>query len=121
VRGSSSFNGLTPVRFDGAPGGPLHGDTKWRGVRDITDHGELCRVLSLDPIRFYFDLPSSVRRGGSTMSGAGGKRSGGLINGYVMMAGRSEPVGKLTIVTDGDRFKDVDPLSARDFFDLSHS
>lgn len=121
MRGSSAFNGLTPVRFDGAPNGPLRGDVKWRGVKDVTDHGELCRALGLDPIRFFFELPSSVRRGGSTMIGAGGKRSGGIVNGFVFMAGMNEPVGKLTIVTDSDRLKDVDPMSVRDFQDLSHS
>lgn len=120
---SSSFNGLTPVRFDGAPGGPFAGESKWRGVKDLTNHAELCRVMSLDPIRFYFDLPSSVRGTGSSGSGAGGGQRHGvrLQNGFVMMAGRDEPVAKLTIVTDYDRFKDVDPMSARDFFDLSHS
>lgn len=119
---SSSFSGQVPVRFDGAPDGPLAGEGKWRGVRDF-EHSTLCRAFGLDQARFYFDLPSSVRGVGSMSSGyGGGQRSGRrLINGYVMMAGRNEPVGKLTIVTDADRFKDVDPTSMRDFYDLSHS
>lgn len=93
----------------------------WRGVRDF-EHGTLCATFNLDPCRFYFDMPSSVRGVGSYQSGSGGSARGNrVINGYVMMGGRSEPVGKLTIVTDGDRFKDVDPTDRRDFFDLSHS
>jgi hypothetical protein len=121
VRGTSRFSGQIPVRFDGAPGGPLAGLGMWRGVTEF-DHGVLCRTFNLDPCRFYFDLPSSVRGVGSLQSGAGGSSRGNrMINGFVMMSGQDKPVGKLTIVTGGDRFKDVDPQGERDFFDLSHS
>lgn len=118
---STAFSGQIPVRFDGAPGGPLEGDTRWRGVSDF-EHATLCRVFALDPNRFYFDLPSTVRgigpnnRGGAVMPG--GRR---LLNGFVFMAGRDEPVAKLTIVNEGERFADRDPLSARDFADLGRS
>lgn len=114
---SSSFSGQTPVRLDGAPNGPLAGLGMWRGVKDF-DHGHLCRVFGLDPVRFYFDLPSSVRGTGSNASGSRGSRT---INGYIMHAGLDKPVGKLTIVREGERFKDVDPTNERDFLDLSHS
>lgn len=119
---SSTFSGMIPVRFDGAPNGPIGAEGKWRGVKDF-EHSTLCRAFGLDPVRFYFDLPSSVRGTGSLSSGYGGGQRHGkrLVNGYVMMAGHSEPVGKLTIVTDADRFKDVDPRDMRDFHDLSHS
>jgi hypothetical protein len=119
---SQSFSGQVPVRFEGAPGGPLQGEGKWRGVRDF-EHATLCRAFGLDPVRFYFDLPSSVRGVGSLSSGyGGGQRSGRrLINGYVMMSGRSDPVGKLTVCWEAERMRDGDPMSARDFQDLSRS
>lgn len=118
---SQSFSGQVPVRFDGAPQGPFAGEGKWRGVREF-DHGHLCRVFGLDPVRFYFDLPSTVRGIGPNAAGSArmprGRR---LQNGFVMMVGRAEPVAKLTICFEGEKFRDVDPTSARDFFDLSHS
>lgn len=118
---TQSFSGQIPVRFEGAPGGPLEGDGKWRGVKDF-DHGTLCRVFGLDPIRFYFDLPSTVRGIGPNMVGRGSMPSGRRrINGFVMMAGRDEPVGKLSICFETERFRDDDPTNRRDFFDLNHS
>lgn len=118
---TSRFSGQIPVRFDGAPGGPLEGDTKWRGVRDF-EHSTLCRAFGLDQARFYFDLPSTVRGIGPNTRGAarlaGGRR---LINGFVMMVGRDTPVAKLTVCFDAERFADHDPLSQSDFFNLSHS
>jgi len=119
-RRTESFNGTIPVRFEGAPGGPLAGEGKWRGVKDF-EHGTLCRALGLDPIRFYFDLPSSCRGIGSATHGAGGQRGNRVINGYVMMAGIDKPVGKLTVCWESERFRDVDPTNERDFYDLSHS
>jgi hypothetical protein len=115
---SSQFSGTIPVRFEGAPGGPFAGDAKWRGVRDF-EHASLCRAFGLSQTAFFFDLPSTVRGIGSNTGGHSGTRR--LINGFVMMAGRDKPVGKLTIVTGGDKFADHDPQSERDFFDLSHS
>lgn len=119
---TSGFSGTIPVRFDGAPNGPLEGDTKWRGVTNF-EHATLCRAFNLDPVRFFFDLPSSVRGVGSMSSGyGGGQRSGRRqINGFVMMAGRDEPVAKLTICFEAERFADRDPLNSRDFYDLGRS
>lgn len=111
------FTGCYPVRFDGAPDGPLAGLGKWRGVPNF-EHATLCRAFGLDPVRFYFDLPSTVRGTGSLSSGYGNNRSK-LVNGFVMMAGCSEPVAKLTIIREGDSISDIDPLSRRDFEDLS--
>lgn len=120
-RRTQSFSGQVPVRFDGAPNGPFEGDTRWRGVREF-EHAHLCRVFGLDPVRFWFDLPSTVRGIGPNNRGAAVVRSGRrLLNGFVMMAGRDTPVAKLTVCFEGESFKDVDPLDARDFFDLSHS
>jgi hypothetical protein len=119
---TQSFSGQTPVRLEGNPNGPLAGIGQWRGVSDF-DHGHLCRVFGLDPVRFYFDLPSSIRGVGSLSSGYGGGQRAGRrrINGYVMMAGRDEPVGKLSVVFDAERFRDDDPTNTRDFLDLNHS
>lgn len=93
----------------------------WRGVKDF-EHGPLCRVFNLDPCRFYFDLPSTVRGIGPNMVGRGSIASGRRrINGYVMQAGKTEPVGKVSVCFDAERFRDDDPTNQRDFFDLSHS
>jgi hypothetical protein len=121
-RTSQSFSGQIPVRFDGAPGGPLEGDTKWRGVRSF-EHADLCRAFNLDPARFFFDLPSSVRGIGSNASGiAGAQRAGRRrISGFVMMAGLDTPVAKLTVCFDGEKFADWDPMSPADFFNLERS
>lgn len=112
------FNGY-PVRFEGAPGGPLEGDGRWRGVNDF-EHATLCRAFGLDPVRFYFDLPSTVRGTGSMSSGYGGNQSS-LVNGYVKMIGVYEPVGKLTIIKDGTPISDLDPRDYRDFCDLGRA
>lgn len=118
---TQSFSGQIPVRFDGAPNSPFEGDAKWRGVRDF-EHATLCRTFALDPNRFYFDLPSTVRGIGANARGAANIPSGRrLLNGFVFMAGRNDPVAKLTICFDGETFRDVDPLDVRDFQDLSRS
>ncbi|HTP98377.1 MAG TPA: hypothetical protein VMN56_03565 [Casimicrobiaceae bacterium] len=121
-RRTSGFSGQIPVRLDGRPDlGPIAGMGVWRGVKDF-EHATLCRVFNLDPNRFYFDLPSSVRGVGRMSAGHGGNDGRSrLINGYVFCCGIDEPVGKLTIVSSSDRFKDVDPTDPRDFLDLSHS
>ena len=109
------------MRFEGRPGGPFNGDAKWRGVRDF-EHGTLCRALGLDPHRFFFDLPSTVRGVGPNTRGGGALRAGRrLINGFVMMSGDPEPVAKLTICFASEKFRDDDPDDKRDFFDLGHS
>jgi len=119
---SQSFSGCIPVRLDGNPKkGPLAGVGMWRGVKDF-EHATLCRAFGLDQARFYFDMPSTVRGVGSNSRGfdpSSGRRR--LINGFVMMAGCNEPVGKLTIVSSFDKFRDVDPTSEKDFYDLSSS
>jgi len=115
---SVSFSGQTPVRLDGHPThGPLVGLGQWRGVRSF-EHADLCRAFGLDQASYYFDLPSTCRGIGSS---SGAQRHRGVVNGFVMCAGFEEPVGKLTICFEGEKFKDVDPTNARDFFDLSHS
>jgi hypothetical protein len=118
---SSSFNGMIPIALDGTPGGPLAGDTKWRGVPNL-EHSTLCRAFSLDTNRFYWEIPSSMRGVGSNMSGYGGNRMRRELNGYVWMPvwNASTPVAKFWVVREGQKFKDIDPSNQRDFLDLGH-
>lgn len=102
--------GHIPVRVELADGTGM-----WRGIRDLTDHGELCRKFSLDPVATTFDLPSSARGLGRNAVGAGGNRSG-RISGYVLRNG--EPIGKLIVAWDTERFRDVDPSDMQEFWKL---
>lgn len=102
-----------PVRLD-----LRDGQSMWRGVRDF-EHSTLCRAFGLDPIRFFFDLPSSVRGIGSNMTGFGGNRGTRTINGYVMQAGDTTPWGTITVCSPGEKFRDVDPTDPREQLRLS--
>jgi hypothetical protein len=93
------------------------GTVKWRGVRDF-EHATLCRAFGLDQASFFFDLPSSVRGVGSSCAAHGGIRNGRIIDGYVMRAGMVEPWGKLTIIREGERIRDVDPTDTRELLRL---
>lgn len=98
-----------PLRFD-----RVDGHSEWRGVKDF-EHATLCRAFGLDPVRFYFDLPSSCRGVGSNSSGNRGAR---VISGYVMQAGSNEPFGKLHVCYQGEKLRDFDPQDKREFFKL---
>lgn len=104
-----------PVRLE-----LIDGTAKWRGVKDF-DHASLCRAFGLDQATFYFDLPSSIRGTGSSLSGYGGNRGNRVINGYVMRAGLDKPWGKLTIIKEGDQIRDDDPNDMKDFYNLSRT
>ena len=106
------FHNQIPVRFEGNPQGPLGHDTRWRGVRSF-EHSDLCAAFSLDPCRFSFDLPSSVRGVGSNRGGHSDARR--IVAGFVFMAGIDEPVAKITICAEADRFADVDPNDPREW------
>lgn len=114
------FIDCTPVCFEGAPDGPFAGEAKWRGVKNF-EHATICRAFSLDPARFSFELPSSVRGIGANQQGHGGGASARYQSGFVFLGapGKSNPVAKLTIARDGDKFADVDPTSRRDWENLS--
>jgi hypothetical protein len=121
VRFANGHTGHVPVRFNGAPDGPFAGETKFRGVPDF-EHSTLCRAFELDPIRFHFDLPSIVRGIGRNATGfSHNDPRGRIINGFVFMAGKDSPVAKLTVITDGDKMHDRDPLSRADFENLRTS
>lgn len=81
----------------------IHGtdlETKWRHVANL-EHDSLCRAFQLDPIRTRFDLPRSA------MGGTSG-RGNGTIDGHVLFNG--EPIGRLYVVYEGERLRDVDPV-----------
>lgn len=98
-----------PIRIE-----MLDGMSQWRGVKDF-EHATLCRAFGLDQARFYFDLPSSCRGTGSLSTG---NRNNRVINGYVMQAGKDEPVGILTICRSGERLRDIDPSDKLEFLKL---
>jgi hypothetical protein len=86
----------------------------------VADHGTLCRAFSLDPIRTKFDLPSSWR---GTGSDRGDGRTGPRIRqGMVLFHdGRDyEPIGTLTIMREGEKVRDVDPMDPREHYNLSN-
>lgn len=120
LRYAAKSTGQVPLRFEGAPGTPFEGDGRWRSTPDF-EHATLCRVFNLDPIRFWFDLPSSVRGIGANQTGHGGGASARRINGFVHMAGWDRPVAKISVCLEDEKFKDVDPMNERDFYDLSHA
>lgn len=105
---------MIPVRLEMLGAGLNVG---WRMLPNL-EHGTLCRAFGLDPNRYFFDLPSSARGVGSSMSGAGGNRGSREISGYVHQAGLNEPVGKLVFAHEGQRFRDVDPMDKREFMRL---
>jgi hypothetical protein len=111
----SSSGGLIPLRLELKEGAATN--AYWRAVPNM-DHGTLCRAFNLDPIRHRWDLPTTAHQGtGSRVSGYGGSTSGSrLINGILLRNG--EPVGKVSVVRDGDRFWDYDPEDHRDFYNL---
>jgi hypothetical protein len=82
------------------------------------EHASLCRAFGLDPNRFWFDLPSSVRGVGSIQAAYGGCWSARYQSGFVLMFGQDRPVAKLTICKPGERFADSDPHSREDFENL---
>lgn len=108
--GTQLAHNQIPVRCDMWLGGG-NARTYWHAVRTF-EHGELCRAFGLDPIRFYFDLPSSCRGVGSLSSG---NRGNLRITGFVFMHGQTEPVGKLSEVKPGDKLRDFDPADRKEW------
>jgi hypothetical protein len=98
------------------------GMVKWRKPPDL-EHGTLCRAFGLDPCSTYFELPSSARGVGSASVGAGGNgvmAGSRLKNGFVFQGPRGDaPIGTITLVREGERFRDDDPTNSEDFLRLS--
>lgn len=112
------FHDALPLRWEGAPNGPFRGDVKFRGVKDL-EHSTLCRAFGLDPIRFYFEVPSSMRGIGTNTNHARTTRN--TQAGFVFMHGHAAPVAKITVARESDRFSDSDPMSQRDFENLERA
>lgn len=100
-----------------------HGGIKFRampgGVIGEDVDRFLYACLGLDPHRFVFDLPSSVRGTGATRAGHGGAKPGDR-EGFVFRRGdggkaEGEPVGRLFFLTRDRRFREGDPEDRRDF------
>jgi hypothetical protein len=89
--------------------------------RYLCDHGTLCRAFGLDPVRTKFDLPDSWRGLGSQRGD--GRHGGGRIrNGLVLFYDHEKrdhvEIGKVTIMREGEKIRDVDPLDPSAFYDL---
>lgn len=88
--------------------------------RFVADHGTLCRAFALDPIRTKFDLPSSWRGVGSDRGdGRGGPR---ILQGIVLFHDGSDfqPIGTVTVMREGEKIRDVDPMDPREHYNLSN-
>jgi hypothetical protein len=109
-------SGRKLLRANFQQGGAIQ--TLWRPLIDW-EHATLCKQFGLDPCSFYFDLPSSARGTGSTVAGAGGTLTGGRkIDGYILHGGTRRPIGTLTLVSESERFRDVDPCDEREMLRL---
>lgn len=128
----NDITGATLIRFETADGGARNidneeanrigfGDVKFRalpgGVTGDMMEPFLYHVLRLDPHRFVFDLPSSMRGTGSTRSG---NRAGLDQEGFVFRRGADgkadgRPVGKVIFMNHDRQFREGDPGDRRDF------
>ncbi len=101
---------LTPLRleFFSPP------QVLWRAVRNV-EHSTLCRAFALDEASIWFDVPESFRREGSQRAGLTSRRL--EISGFVFQGpkGASDPIAKISMVRESDKFRDRDPLSRQDF------
>jgi hypothetical protein len=82
-------------------------ETKHRAVRDL-EHTTLCQAFGLDPVRHRWDLPRSVHGSRRYVE----SHSGRVVEGFLMRDG--EPVGKLTVCWETEKFRDYDPVTEWD-------
>lgn len=130
------FTGGTVIRFETVDGlryniddeeaarRVQHGGLAFRGMPghitgDMVEPW-LYGVLRLDPHRFVFDLPSSMKGTGSTRTGAGRTSGAGTREGFVFQRGRDgkaegRPVGKVIFMTTDRKFDERDPECREDF------
>ena len=87
------------------------GETKMRRVSNM-EHATLCRAFGLDQASYWFETPESVAR--DPVCRPGRK------NDWPVFCGPrgSEPVGKMEITRDGQRFRDYDPFDKSEFFNF---
>jgi hypothetical protein len=84
----------------------------WRAVPNV-EHATLCAAFSLDQM-CRFDVPESFRVQGSQRAGLSETRR--EISGFVFRGPKgSDPIAKIFIARESDRFRDRDPLSRSDF------
>lgn len=105
-----------PLQFEGLNGPPFEGQSFFVSVPDV-EHATLCRAFRLDPARFWFDVPSSLRGTGSSSGSHSGTRR--HIHGFIFLAGQDEPVARFRVVDPEDKFRDLDPTSQQDLEDLA--
>lgn len=117
AHGTQRHTNQVPMQFEGLNGPPFEGTSFFVSVPDM-EHATLCRAFRLDPNRFYFDVPSTMRGVGSSSGAHSSTRR--HQHGFVFMAGRDEPVARIRVVDASDRYTDRDPLSDRDLQDLAH-
>lgn len=126
----SAARGRLLIRLEAVHGSGINGRTIDWGqdkIRALTadeaiDPLVLCQAFGLDPHRVVFDLPSSARGVGSTVSGAGGSGRGFRdVSGFVFArnpdTGKADgdPIAKVTFLTEGMQVRDRDPHDRRDF------
>lgn len=133
ARAISAASGRLLIRLEAVHGGTFDGvrsraqiewgQTKHRALTqdEAVDHLSLCRAFGLDPHRVIFDLPSSARGVGSTVSGAGGSGRGNReVSGFVFQRGPDgkrdgDPIAKVIFLREGTQFRDVDPQDRAEF------
>lgn len=123
----SNITGATLVRFETADGLTQNIDSEEAGRR--IDHGRinframagvsgddvvpyLYRLLSLDPHRFVFDLPSSMTTNGAVSSGS---REGFVFQRGAGGKADGRPVGKVIFLSYDRKFVERDPGDREDF------
>ncbi len=94
------------------------GQRMMRGLRDL-EHGTLCAAFALDPCSTWFDLPSTFRGVGSSM-GLQTRAVRRDVSGYVFQGPKgSDPIGRIRITYEGDKFGNEHMEDDRDFHNLS--
>ncbi len=125
----SDVTGATLIRFERADGVAMnvdareaertigHGSVAFRAMPGDVSGDEvpayLHAVLRLDPHRYVFDLPASMRTNGARSSG---RREGFAFERDIATGKPSgSPIGKVIFLNYDRRFADRDPQDRRDF------
>lgn len=133
ARSIYAASGRLLVRVEAIHGNTIDGVTSARTIdwgtvktraltqEEAIDTLTLCRAFGFDPARVVFDLPSSARGVGSTVSGAGGSSRGHReVNGFAFKRGANgkpegDPIAKVIFLREGTAFRDVDPADRTEF------
>lgn len=111
------------VRFDWlVPGqsGFLKSMTRIFEEGRLCDHGTLCRAFGLDVVRAKFEIPDAWRGTGSARGD--GHRGSLMQHAMVLFHDGNDyaPIGTLTILREGEKIRDVDPMDPREHYNLSN-